>query len=114
MNVTKDPVEPEQVTINPTIHAPNSKLPAIIYRSIFKNPIEHDNVLNFIHSNDWLKGGQWKTYKIPHFHSNTHECYVVIRGTCEYRLGGSPFDEDGKIISVKAGDVFVLPVSGSA
>jgi uncharacterized protein YjlB len=64
-----------------------------------------------------MKGGQWKTYKIPHFHSNTHECYAVVRGQCDYILGVSlldePSDERGKIISVSAGDVFVLPVCGS-
>lgn len=114
MSSTEGIVEPEQVYVKPMLHVPNSRLPAIIYRSVFKTPLDQVDVIEYIQSNGWMKGGQWKTYKIPHFHSNTHECYAVISGQCDYVLGVSPLDEpsgdSGKVISVSIGDVFVLPV----
>lgn len=110
-------MQPETLNVPPTPHSPNSFLPVIIYRRAL-----HDSsplaILEAIEPNGWRKGGQWKTYNVSHFHSNTHECYGVIRGSSVYLLGKSPidpdFDEHGHPVGVKfvanAGDVFVLPV----
>lgn len=110
-------VEPETFWIQPTLHSPNSKLPIVVYRNALSDT-SPQNILATIEPNGWLKGGQWKTYKIPHFHATNHECYGIIKGSSTYLLGKSPidsdFDEEGRPLGaklhVKAGDVFVLPV----
>jgi len=79
-------------------------------------------IVSAIEPNKWIKGGQWTTYSVAHFHSNTHECYAVIKGKSTYSLGKGPLDADvnehgqptGMTLNVAKGDVFVLPVSGSS
>lgn len=110
-------IEPEQHWLRPTPHVPNSKLPFLVYRGVFKGQ-SADEIKKHIEANKWLKGGQWKTYKIAHFHTNTHECYAVLSGETLYEVGKSPiddeFDADGKRtgfrVWLEQGDVFVLPV----
>lgn len=110
-------VEPETFYVKPTPHVPNSRLPVVVYRGALKDT-SPENILATIEPNGWLKGGQWKTFKTVHFHSNTHECYGIIKGSSTYRLGKSSvdadYDEDGNpngtTFFAQAGDVFVLPV----
>lgn len=110
-------VEPEQHFIAPTPYVPNSRFPVLVYRNVFQG-LTPESMLQHIEANDWLKGGQWKTYKIAHFHSTTHECYAVLKGKTTYSLGKSPIDtdfnedgtENGIKLQVGHGDVFVLPV----
>lgn len=110
-------VDPETFYINPTPHVPNSRLPIIVYRNVLQDT-SPENILSTIEPNDWLIGGQWKTYKTPHFHAMAHECYAIIRGSSTYLLGKSESDnetdENGKPtgvqLHVQVGDVFVLPV----
>ncbi|KAL2814981.1 hypothetical protein BJX63DRAFT_431085 [Aspergillus granulosus] len=107
----------ETYTLPATPTVPNSRLPIIVYRSVLYDTTPL-NILNTIEPNGWLKGGQWKTYKIPHFHTRCHECYAIIRGGSTYQLGVGPndlqVDEEGRKLgmelTVQAGDVFVLPV----
>ncbi|KAI1452455.1 hypothetical protein F4805DRAFT_28635 [Annulohypoxylon moriforme] len=109
-------VEPETFWVNPTPYVPNSRLPVVVYRGAMKDT-SPENIVNVIEPNGWRKGGQWKTFKKVHFHSNVHECYGIIRGRSTYRLGKSDLDadtdENGNPVGVKffaqAGDVFVLP-----
>ncbi|EOD50968.1 putative cupin domain protein [Neofusicoccum parvum UCRNP2] len=109
-------VEPETFWVKPTPHVPNSALPVVVYRKALSDT-SPENILSAIERNGWLKGGQWKTYKVAHFHSNTHECYGIIRGNTTYLLGKSPEDADiddegnpnGTKFFAEAGDVFVLP-----
>lgn len=109
--------EPETYVLSPTPYVPNSRLPIVVYRNVLSDT-SPAGILSRIEPNDWLKGGQWTTYGVAHFHSNTHECYAVIKGSSTYSLGKSPLDEDfnergeenGMKLSVAKGDVFVLPV----
>jgi uncharacterized protein YjlB len=110
-------IQPEQYFLRPTPHVPNSRLPFLVYRGALKGKSTAE-MKKHIEANKWLKGGQWKTYKIAHFHTNTHECYAVLSGETLYQVGKSPiddeFDADGKKAGVRVwlaqGDVFVLPV----
>ncbi|KAK0642690.1 Uncharacterized protein DIS24_g8787 [Lasiodiplodia hormozganensis] len=110
-------VEPETFWVKPTPHSPNSALPVVVYRKALSDT-SPENILTLIERNGWLKGGHWKTFKVPHFHSNTHECYGIVRGSSTYQLGKSPLDADvdeegnvnGKTFFAQAGDIFVLPV----
>ncbi|KAL2813205.1 hypothetical protein BDW59DRAFT_31882 [Aspergillus cavernicola] len=109
-------VEPEQYFLAPTLHVPNSRLPILVYRDVLSDTTPR-NILNTIEPNGWIKGGQWKTYKVPHFHTKCHECYGIIRGKSTYLLGVGPrdpeFDDQGRPyameLTVQKGDVFVLP-----
>ncbi|KAJ2905769.1 hypothetical protein MKZ38_004446 [Zalerion maritima] len=111
-------VEPSQHFLRPTPHVPNSRFPVLVYRNVLCG-FAPDRILEAIHANGWKKGGQWKTYKTAHFHSNTHECYAVLQGSSTLLLGKSPADADSDVegnefgmkISVSPGDVFVLPES---
>lgn len=110
-------VEPETFWVKPTPHSPNSALPVVVYRKALSDT-SPENILTSIERNGWLKGGHWKTFKVPHFHSNTHECYGIVRGSSTYQLGKSPLDADvdeegnvnGMTFFAQAGDIFVLPV----
>lgn len=113
-----DVVEPETFFVKPTPHVPNSCLPVVVYRGALKDT-SPSNIVTTIEPNGWLKGGQWKTFKKVHFHSNAHECYGIIQGSSTYRLGKSDIDPDkdadgnpidGTTFFAEAGDVFVLPV----
>ncbi|KAL4739375.1 hypothetical protein BDV11DRAFT_215298 [Aspergillus similis] len=109
-------VQPEQYFLPPTPHVPNSRLPILVYRNVLEDTSPR-NILNTIEPNGWIKGGQWKTYKVPHFHTHCHECYGIIRGGSTYLLGVGPndpkVDEEGNPygmkLTVQKGDVFVLP-----
>ena len=111
------PPEPEIFRLKPTPHVPNSRLPVIVYRRVLNNT-SPQHILKTIEPNGWLKGGQWKTFKTVHFHSNSHECYGIIRGSSTYMLGRSDLDSEkddagntnGTTFFAQAGDVFILPV----
>ena len=114
-------VQPEQYFLPPTPHVPNSRLPVLVYRNVLEDTSPR-NIVNTIEPNGWIKGGQWKTYKVPHFHTHCHECYGIIRGGSTYLLGVGPndpkVDEEGSPygmkLTVQKGDVFVLPVSATS
>ncbi|PSN75531.1 hypothetical protein BS50DRAFT_568165 [Corynespora cassiicola Philippines] len=105
---------PELLHIPPTPHIPNSSLPVLVYRQALAT-FPYDAILSLLQQNGWKKGGQWKTYKTAHFHSNVHECYVVIHGKCRYLLGCRPEDgaAGGVEMDIEVGDVFVLPAGVS-
>lgn len=109
-------VKAETFFVPPTSHSPNSHLPVIVYRNALEDK-SVDGILQTVLIKDWVRGGHWKIDKerlagMPHYHSNTHECYTVIAGTGTYLLGRSPLDAetDGVKFVAHEGDVFILPV----
>ncbi|KAF1809885.1 hypothetical protein P152DRAFT_402384 [Eremomyces bilateralis CBS 781.70] len=119
MAASEDTRAPQLLFVNPTPHVPNSHLPVLFYRSVFEN-VNEEAIRTAIEKHGWMKGGQWGTYKVPHFHTTTHECYAVLKGKCSYGLGRSPLDQGqgedkgtGKVIQITQGDVFVLPAGVS-
>jgi len=85
---------------------PNSRLPVLLYRL----PLDpaHDPAAGF---EALFAGHQWTPlwrdgiFDYHHFHPNAHEALGVARGHARVTLGG----EAGQTLSVKAGDVLVLP-----
>ena len=111
--------EPETYHLQATRYVPNSKLPVLLYRGVLGASPTPDSIRSLIEPNKWIRGGQFKTYTAPHFHSVTHECYAVFQGKSTYRLGKSPMDPDtdehgnmlGREVVLERGDIIVLPVS---
>ena len=110
--------QPRAFHLHPTPHVPNSRLPALVYRTAFPaSPADGllpEIVCNVIESNHWLKGGIFHHYPTCHFHSVTHEVYVVLKGWSKIRLGQGPLDKDidnSLVLNITAGDVLVVPVS---
>ena len=52
-------------------------------------------------TNAWLDG----IHDYHHYHPNTHEVLGIVSGSAQVRFGG----EDGQLITVKAGDVVIIP-----
>ena len=82
--------------------------PAILYRGVVKFSEEFDPaaVLEVLfETHGW--GNSWRNgvYPYTHYHSRIHEVLGVARGTAKLRIGG----KRGRTISLKAGDVIVLP-----
>jgi uncharacterized protein YjlB len=83
---------------------PNSRYPALIYRSALAEPSaakveQHFASLNW--TNSWRNG----IYPFHHYHSTSHEVLGVYSGSATVRLGG----EKGRDFQIKAGDVIVIP-----
>src|SRR5436190_19961128 len=110
---------PETYYLRPTRFVPNSTLPVLLYRGVLGDSPTPESIRSLIEPNQWIRGGQWKTYPTVHFHSVTHECYAVFRGKSTFRLGKSTLDPDtndrgepvGRDVALSRGDVIVLPVS---
>ncbi|KAI9746763.1 MAG: hypothetical protein M4579_007604, partial [Chaenotheca gracillima] len=116
------PPPPEQYLFSPTPHVPNSPLPVLLYRSVLKPTGTEDltaaSVRDQIEPNGWIQGGVFKTFRAHHFHSVTHECYAVFRGSSRLLLGRGPLDDseesdgdrhDRVEVVVSKGDAIVLP-----
>jgi uncharacterized protein YjlB len=105
---------PEVYYFSPTPHVPNSLLPVLIYRSALPQPTTEASSRAYLEQHGWLCGGTFKAVTSHHFHSVTHECYGVFKGSSRLLLGRGPLDDEkgGKEVDVGVGDVVVLPVGG--
>ncbi|OCK77354.1 hypothetical protein K432DRAFT_428070 [Lepidopterella palustris CBS 459.81] len=106
---------PEVYYFSPTSHVPNSVLPVLIYRKVLPAHPTAVSTRDALEKNLWLQGGVFKTYRTHHFHSVTHECYAVFKGSSRLLLGRGPLDdtEGGVEVDVSVGDIIVLPAGVS-
>jgi uncharacterized protein YjlB len=82
--------------------------PLVVYRNAVKLPEAFDPAAVFedlFAQNGW--GNSWRNgvYDYLHYHSRIHEVMGVARGSAVVQFGG----KDGREITVKRGDVVVLP-----
>ena len=86
----------------------NLKFPLVVYRSPVALDPRFDPAAIFevlFEANKWGDGWRSTMYGYNHFHTGTHECLGIARGTLTARFGGS----HGRKIELKAGDVVVIP-----
>lgn len=84
----------------------NPRLPVLIYAQAFTPHTDLASVMEQrLDENGWPP--QWRDgiYDFDHYHSRGHEVLGIAAGTVDLVLGG----DGGRAISVKAGDVLLLP-----
>ncbi|HEX4077289.1 MAG TPA: hypothetical protein VHX61_00235 [Rhizomicrobium sp.] len=86
----------------------NPKWPLVLYRSPVLLREEFDPAAVFevlFATNGWTESWRDGIYDFLHFHTHTHEVLGLARGSARVEFGGAA----GSAISLKAGDVVVLP-----
>ncbi|MBH0231197.1 cupin domain-containing protein [Halobacillus yeomjeoni] len=78
-------------------------LPAVIYRDCLDRSL--NDLQSLLHKNRWSNTWTGSVFEYHHYHSTTHETLAVIEGAAALKLGGP----EGKKVSVKKGDVLILP-----
>jgi uncharacterized protein YjlB len=84
------------------------KWPLIIYKSAVRLPASFDPAAVFeelFNINGW--GDSWRDgiYDYVHYHSRIHEVLGIARGSRKVQFGGTK----GRTLTLKAGDVAILP-----
>jgi uncharacterized protein YjlB len=82
--------------------------PLVIYKGAVRLPDSLDPAAIFeelFESNGW--GNSWRDsiYDYVHYHSRIHEVLGIARGSAKVQFGGPK----GRVVSLKAGDVAILP-----
>lgn len=85
----------------------NEKLPLLVYQAALKLPEDDPAAIceTLFAANGWR--GSWRNgiYSFHHYHSSAHEVLGICRGNARVQFGGEP----GVILSVRRGDVVVIP-----
>lgn len=97
----------EQYLLHDNGTFPNSVLPVLHYKGVLELPVVFPAkyVKNIFRKNNWTNNWRNGIYTFHHYHSVTHEVFGVCKGETQLQLGG----EDGKIITIRKGDVIVIP-----
>ena len=87
---------------------PNSRLPLVVYRGALQLDEAFDPAAVFEETfarHGWRESWRDGIYDYVHYHSRIHEALGIARGKGRVRFGG----KKGRIFTLKAGDVAVLP-----
>lgn len=98
----------EQHWSKPNGMLPNSRFPLLVHRGAAPGGAEA--VLGRLRENGWLNNWRYPgIYEYNHFHSTTHEALGCAQGWMEVELFGA----GGTRLTVRAGDVIVMPAGVS-
>lgn len=86
---------------------PNSHLPVLVYKEVLDFPFLFPGrgARKMLSEHGWTNNWKAGIYTYHHYHSNTHEAMIVIRGETDLLLGG----ENGRKILISKGDAIVIP-----
>jgi len=84
---------------------PNNRLPLLLYRNALSNGVNARSLQKQFAANNWTNSWDNGVYSFHHYHSTSHEVLGIYSGSALLHLGG----EKGEKLSVKAGDVIVIP-----
>lgn len=86
---------------------PNNELPVVVYKTAWKLSFLFPAafIARKFKKNNWTNTWQNCVYGYQHYHSTAHEVLGVYKGETKLQLGG----ENGKVITLKKGDVIVIP-----
>ncbi len=84
---------------------PNNRLPLLFYRNALSNGVNARTLQKQFATNNWTNSWDNGVYSFHHYHSTSHEVLGIYSGSALLHLGG----EKGEKLSVKAGDVIVIP-----
>lgn len=104
-----NPREPELYRFEDDGRTPNNaRLPLVLYCNVLSTPPGHDPAASYealFGAHGWT--GSWRNgiHGFLHFHAATHEVLGIARGAAQVQFGG----DQGRNLTVKAGDVVVLP-----
>jgi uncharacterized protein YjlB len=86
----------------------NTQLPLLLYRDALSAPRERDPAASYealFAAHGWTDSWRNGIHGFLHFHAATHEVLGIARGEAQVQFGG----DCGRLLTVKAGDVVVLP-----
>lgn len=97
--------EPETVLLADAGAFPNSRFPALVYRSVLQSADLASGFEALFEQHGW--SGSWRNglYRTHHYHSTAHEVLGVYRGKVSVQLGGP----QGPVMELHAGDVAIIP-----
>lgn len=88
---------------------PNSKFPVLIYKTALALPHQKNRSSEIIRKilarNGWSNSWRNGIYDFHHYHSITHECMAISKGSATVLIGGPK----GKKIKLSQGDVILIP-----
>jgi uncharacterized protein YjlB len=99
--------EPLLIYLKDTGEFPNSRLPAVVYRQVFRLPVlfKGRHVRKIFARNRWTNAWDSGVFTYHHYHSTSHEVLGFYKGSTILQLGGP----NGRQITVDAGDVLIIP-----
>ena len=80
-------------------------MPLLLYRSALSNGANARDLQKQFAANNWTNSWDNGVYSFHHYHSTSHEVLGIYKGSALLHLGG----EKGEKLTVKAGDVIVIP-----
>lgn len=101
------PVEPGRHLFEDDGTIPNNpRLPFLVYAGALDTQGDVAATCEAVFAaNGWDRSWRNGIYPFPHFHSTAHEALGICRGEAKVRFGGAK----GVVMTVRAGDVVVLP-----